>query len=497
MNRYGSTVSCFRALLIVCMGLLPLAPSLSFGQTVAAANCHLSFSSPLFIPISGTLQELIVDPQCQHVFVTNATTNRVEVISLVTGHLGAPIDVGSNPTGIDVTSDGSTLYVATTGANAVSVVNIAQNVQSGTIPVAPQKFTDDTPFSIAVANNGLAFLSTTFAGSGFGGRLLQLNLATGAVTLRKDFYIGGTTTEATVLRASSDKTAIGIVAGDISSGPVFAYSVATNKFTPEMDTDAFVSRVATNGGVILANDFELGLGATLEQIGVFPAVGAEELFDVAVDPSGKVGYRTDTAIDGGGTNSVDVLDLQRVLVMGSLPLGDTVGSTFPTVSGTGHMAISDDGSLIAVITDHGVSLVQPNPVSFVQFAKFDSSVFLDTDRPGRSARLRVGGYFVPAAADGVDLAIQNFTLNVGAYSITVPAGTFSRDKGRYMYQTEMLSVTVRPGNGGGYEFEVAANGVTLNGSALPILVTLAVGTNEGSVTLSETQAHFAPTGADQ
>jgi DNA-binding beta-propeller fold protein YncE len=497
MNRYGSTVSCSRALLIACVGLLPLAPALSSGQTVAAANCHLSFSSPLFIPISGTLQELIVDPQCQHVFVTNATTNRVEVISLVTGHLGAPIDVGSNPTGIDVSSDGSTLYVATTGANAVSVVNVAQNVQSGTIPVAPQKFTDDTPFSIAVANNGLAFLSTTFAGSGFGGRLLQLNLATGAVTQRTDFYIGGTTTEATVLRASSDKTAIGIVAGDISSGPVFAYTIATNKFTPEKDTDEFISRVATNGGVILANGFELGLGATLQQIGVFPSVGAEQLFDVAVDPSGKVGYRTDAAIGSGGANSVDVLDLQHVLVTGSLPLGDTVGSTFPTVSGTGHMAISGDGSLVAVITDHGVSLVQPNPVSFVQFTKFDSSVLLDTDRLAGSGMLRVQGYFVPAASSSIDLANQGFTLNVGAYSITIPAGSFSRDNGRFVFHTNMLSVTVLPGYGGSYEFEVAANGVTLNGSALPILVTLAIGTNEGSVTLSKTQAHFAPAGADQ
>ena len=106
MNRYGSTVSCSRALLIACIGLLPLAPALLFGQTVTPAQCHLTFSSPLFIPISGTLRELVIDPQCQHVFVTNTTTNRVEVIPLLTGHLGAPIDVGSIPAGIDVTPDG-------------------------------------------------------------------------------------------------------------------------------------------------------------------------------------------------------------------------------------------------------------------------------------------------------------------------------------------------------------------------------------------------------
>jgi hypothetical protein len=267
------------------------------------------------------------------------------------------------------------------------VVNVAQNIQSGTIPIPPQNFTNDTPFSIAVANNGLAFLSTTFDGSGFGGRMLQINLATSAVTQRTDFYDHGTTTEVTVLRASSDKSAIGIVAGDISSGPVFAYSVATNKFTPEKDTADFVSRVATNGGVILSNDIELELGATLLQIGILPATAEGQLLDVAVDPSGKVGYRSSAPIGAGGTNTVDVLDLQHVLVTGSLPLGDTIGSTLPMGLGAGHMAISGDGSLVAVITDHGVSLVQPNPVSFVPFTQFGSSVHLYTDRQPGSAWL--------------------------------------------------------------------------------------------------------------
>jgi hypothetical protein len=61
----------------------------------------------------------------------------------------------------------------------------------------------------------------------------------------------------------------------------------------------------------------------------------------------------------------------------------------------------------------------------------------------------------------------------------------------------MLSVTVQPGSGGGYDFSVAANGVTLNGSALPMPVILTIGANAGSVTLSNTQAHFGPPDANQ
>jgi YVTN family beta-propeller protein len=191
-------------------------------EPVITANCRITFASPRFIPISGTPQEVLIDPKCQHVYITNTSVNRVEVVSLQTGRLAAPISVGSAPMGLDITPDGSKLYVATSGANMVSVVDTVKGIEARRIPVPPNSFSNDTPFSIAIANNGLAFLSTTFAGSGFGARMLQLDLATDAVTQRTDFYSGGTTTEVTILRASPEKNWIGIVAGDISSGPVFS-----------------------------------------------------------------------------------------------------------------------------------------------------------------------------------------------------------------------------------------------------------------------------------
>jgi hypothetical protein len=497
MGRYGSDFPCCRVLLVACIWLT-LIPALSFGEAVTVSRCHLKLSNPLFIPISGTLRELIVDPQCQHVFITNSTTNRVEVISLVSGRLGAPIDVGSNPRGIDVTPDGSTLYVATSGADALSVVDVSQNVQSGTIPIVPDRYNNDTPYSIAIASNNLAILSTSFD-TEFG-RVLQVNLTTGVATMRTDFFRDGNTTGRTVVRASSDKSVIGIVAGNISSGPVFSYQAGTNRFTPEKDTVSFISRVATNGGVLLADNFELKLGdPTLPQIGVLPAPAGWQLFDVAVDPKGKVGYRSGY-LGNRGVDSIDVLDLQHVLVMGSLPLGDTIGSNvsgvFPSDSGPGHMATSADGSLVAVITDHGVSLVQPNPVSYVRFSNFKSSVALVTDLLLGGRQLRVNGNFTPGRSGSIDLAHQDFTLNVGAYSINIPAASFVFEYGRYVFRANMLTVTVLPNNGNGYEFEAAASGVTLSGSGLPVLVTLQIGTNDGSITLSKIQARFATPGAE-
>jgi hypothetical protein len=488
--RCGSIGSYSRALMVACVGLASLTPSSSFGQMVAPTKCHLSFSSPLFIPISGTLRELVIDPQCQHVYITNATTNRVEVISLVSGRLGAPIDVGSNPSGIDVTPDGSALYIATIGANAISVVNTALGLESRTIPVPPEQYTDDTPFSIAIANNGLALLSTA---DGEAGSILQLNLKTGVVTLR------AYNAEAT-MRASSDRSGIALLQGLYSSvTPVNVYLSSANQFTSQMNISASPFRVAMNGGVILAGNNELSLnGSTLQQIGVLPTVINWQYLDVAVDPTGHIGYRSGYNIYSSGANSIDALDLQHLLVTGNLFLGDTLGSSgFPVAPGTGHIAITGDGSLVAVITDHGVSLVQPNPVSFVHFSEFDSSLFLTTDSLTGRIRAQVLGHFVPGPSASIDLAHQDFTLSVGAYAMTIPAGSFSSKDGRYVYQGRTLSAMVGTDRGGGYLYTVVATDITLNDWALPIPISLEVGTNEGSASLSATQADFSPPSTTQ
>jgi len=124
------------------------------------------------------------------------------------------------------------VYVANSLASKLSVVDLTQRVELRKINV-PSGFSNDTPYSIAIAANGLAPLSTTFGGRGFGARMLQLNLATDAVTERTDFFISGTTTERTQLAASGDRSTIGVVAGDISSGPIFKYSRTQTPLPPK------------------------------------------------------------------------------------------------------------------------------------------------------------------------------------------------------------------------------------------------------------------------
>src|SRR5262245_48874610 len=146
-----------------------------------AGSCKLTFTSPLFVPMTGTLGDIIIDDGCHYMYLTNTSQNRVEVFSLQTLTLQTPIQVGSQPVGLDITPNGSLLYVANSGGNNISVVDLIRRVELRKVAV-PSGFSNDTPYSIAIASNGLALFSTTFAGSGFGARMMQLDVATDQVT---------------------------------------------------------------------------------------------------------------------------------------------------------------------------------------------------------------------------------------------------------------------------------------------------------------------------
>jgi hypothetical protein len=320
-----------------------------------SGGCSLTFASPLATAIAGTFGAVVIDDRCRYVYLTNTSQNRVEVFSLSTLSFEAPIQVGSSPVGMDITPDGSLLYVANSGGSNISVVSLAQRAELRKIQV-PSNFHADSPYSIAIGNSGLALFTTTFSGSGFGARLMQLVLATDVVSVREDFWsFAGMTTESTRLRASSDRSTIAIAAGNISSGPVFQYSAGTDTFSGPTNLSTFISDAAidmvgstflvTPGALVLDSNLALSGTVTL-QLGQGGS---------AIDPTWGIGYR---AIG----SHLDVLNLATFLKIGELNLGDTVDSAH-LFTFVGRMDISSDGALLAVITDNGLALVRPFPTA--------------------------------------------------------------------------------------------------------------------------------------
>jgi len=307
-----------------------------------------------FVPIAGTLAEIVVDPCNEHVYVTNSSSNRVEDYAVASGALQAPIPVGSVPVGLDVTPDNRQLYVANSGGTNLSLVDLATRREQTKINFT-SGFSGDTALSVAITANGKALFSTTFAGSGFGGRLLSADVTNGAVTQRTDFFINGTTTEATFLRPSADHTVVGAIAGDISSGPVFVYRAAADAFAPEHDLNGFIETVAVDPhGTLIAVQGALVLDTNLNLLGTVTG-GAGGPF-AAFGPSGAVLYRPKS-------NGIEIVDAAHFLVTGTIPVSaDTLTVSASAVRplhgpSIGDLVVSSDGKWLAVITDHGITIL--------------------------------------------------------------------------------------------------------------------------------------------
>jgi YVTN family beta-propeller protein len=80
----------------------------------------------------------------QNAYITNQSSGTVSVIDTVTNTVvGSPIGVGSNPSGVAVTPDGSRVYVTNFGSNNVSVIDTATNAVVGspiTVGSRPRAF---------------------------------------------------------------------------------------------------------------------------------------------------------------------------------------------------------------------------------------------------------------------------------------------------------------------------------------------------------------------
>ncbi len=90
------------------------------------------------VPASG----LLFDPYSQMLYATvpgtstTVTGNSVVTINPVTGALGTPVNVGSQPTVMAETSDGDYLYIGLSGANSLAQFNLLNQNVTATIPLS-------------------------------------------------------------------------------------------------------------------------------------------------------------------------------------------------------------------------------------------------------------------------------------------------------------------------------------------------------------------------
>lgn len=83
------------------------------------------------------LQDIVLDPARNLVYITNSGYNRIEVFDTVNRVFLAPIAVGQLPHQMAMGLDGNTLYVANTGGESISIVDLTQQIVTGGISFPP------------------------------------------------------------------------------------------------------------------------------------------------------------------------------------------------------------------------------------------------------------------------------------------------------------------------------------------------------------------------
>ena len=315
------------------------------------------------VPVGGTLiassadlREVVIDPCGEHAYVSNYSGNRIEDYAAATGKLNTPLTAGAGPIGLDVTPNNRQLYVANYQETYVSIIDLATRKETSRANIYTSTIYGDAPWSIAIASNGTALFSTNFSGSGFGARMMSIDPVNHVVINRRDFFVAGTagtTGDETYLKASGDRSRIGVALGNDSGGPLLVYQAATDTFTPAYSVNNFIERVALNAtGTSLAVDATYLFDDSPSPLGTIADTSGGPFG--AYGPSGAVLYRS-------ASGAVQIVDTTTFQVTGSIAVTADTMTSFSTSTGSGshvgNLAVSPDGTWLAMLTDHGITIL--------------------------------------------------------------------------------------------------------------------------------------------
>jgi hypothetical protein len=179
---------------------------------------------------------------------------------------------------------------------------------------------------------------------------------------------------------------------------------------------------------------------------------------IAIDPSGKFAY-----VGNMGSNSISGYAIDGT----TGALNPILGSPFATGGGPSSVAIVGGPSSVA-------------------FETFKVKVDIDEDR---RTSFRVAGFFTLGKGnDGINPVGEAVQLQVGTYSVTIPANSF-REHGKREFSFDgwindvSVRIRIEQTKGKEYLFTAEGKGNILKGIKNPVTVGLVIGDDEGSATV--------------
>jgi fibronectin type 3 domain-containing protein len=294
--------------------------------------------------------------------------------NVATHTLLAPLTLGVDLAGMDISPDGATSVVAdrSTAANQVWIYLVDLATLAVQQVFFPQAFSETGTFTAAYGSDGSILTSSIFGGSGFV-PLRRYVPSSGAITVL------AIVDQWSMLRASADHSIIAVAEADSSGGPYDRYRVSdgdllraaagTNAFNYEIAVRPDLQQYAipTFEGVLFADGSLTLLPATVGTGGLDSPVG------VAYNPAKDLVY-----FPWGNSSEVRIYDSKTLAAAGSYDFESpfTQNGNFAFVSG--RAKTDNSGSLLFVSTLGGVRYVTINAVAptGLQAAPLDSAITL-------------------------------------------------------------------------------------------------------------------------
>jgi uncharacterized protein (TIGR03437 family) len=319
------------------------------------------------------LTDMLADAARRRLYIANPNLNRIEVFDTLRQELLAPIPVGQLPRSMALGSDGDTLYVANSGSEVISIVDLNRGAVTGRVDFPPvpfnAAFTVITPQIIASSERGPQVLMSDgtlwkITGNSVTPRVLNPNVFGSVRSIPAPQSMVATPDGAFVL----------VLAGN---GTAYLYDAAADDFVNSRPVTSvaagFFGPVAAGpqGGYYLVNDQVLN--AALTAIG--PSTGGASRPVAAVAASGAGSYArfstafrlnpTAAASDAGLVEVVDIGTGRTTVTVSALesPLGAALGAG-RAVTVPGRTMVVDAAAASAyVLTVSGLSIVPLTPAS--------------------------------------------------------------------------------------------------------------------------------------
>jgi sugar lactone lactonase YvrE len=338
-------------------------------------------------------RDVVFDAARDLLYITTGS-GQVQRYDVANRALLTPWNVGTSLNGADITPDGNTLLVTENqiSGSQGTLHEVDLNTGQVTNLTYPLGFLEGGSWEVAVADNGKAFFSSTFQGSG-PVALRELNLATGTITNRQ------TINQNTNIRRGADGSLLFLTQSNSSAGPILTYDPASDSFPHSAQTAAYYdnqSSAVNRDGSLIATQLGYGpncyygvsvMDRNFNSVRTFaPSYNG----GLAFDPSRDLFYLIDASAD-----QVVAFDTHTWAEKFRLNIGEAV-PRFATF-GSGEMTVSSDDPALFLSTASGVRVLAlpANPGVISRFAVSGFPIFTGAGTAGSFTVTAVDGWGDP------------------------------------------------------------------------------------------------------